>query len=138
MIVFNNSLNLNSKSNFFQFKLTIMGILNNKEKDALKQLRTRNEVINNHIGKEIDEIFDDINEDFQENDSFESKFLDFVSNIKSKLSFEESKLLEDFTNHIHKLNYTSKKSLHAIRELAREHKKTSRETSLDYEEFLQG
>lgn len=114
-----------------------MGILSKRERDALKQLRKKNEVINNDLGKEIDEIFEEINEDYQQNDSFENKFSVFVSKIKSKLSLEESKLLEEFTNQIHKLNYTSKKSLHSIRELAREHKKTSRETLLDYEELLQ-
>jgi hypothetical protein len=114
-----------------------MGILSKRERNALKQLRKKNEEHNNNISKEINEIIEDINEDFQENHSFENKFSDFAKNIKSKLSNEELKLLEEFTNQIHKLNYTSKKSLHAIRELAREQKKASRETLLDYEEFLQ-
>ncbi len=114
-----------------------MGILSKRERNVIKQLRQKSEEINNDISKEIDEIYDEINQEYHQiEESIEDKFSEFINNVKSKLSQEESEKLEDFSKQFHKLNHATKMNLIAIRELARDQKKASRESLREYEEYL--
>lgn len=113
-----------------------MGIFNNHEKKVIAQLCKKSEDISNEISKEINEFLDDLKTDYEESKVVVNEFSAFISELESKLSPEEIKKLHSFSTRLAKVKRCAKKGVEAMRELARDQKKATRETIREYEEYL--
>ncbi|WNM17805.1 hypothetical protein [Flavobacterium capsici] len=113
-----------------------MGIFNSHEKKVLVELRKKSEDISNEISKEINEFFDDLKSDYDESKVVINEFSSFIDELENKLSPEEIKKLHSFSTRLAKVKRCAKKGVEAMRELARDQKKATRETIREYEEYL--
>ena len=113
-----------------------MGFFNNHEKKLIAKLFKKSEDISNEITKEISEFFDDLNSEYQENEVVVTEFCSFIIELESKLSPEEMSKLHAFSDRLNKVKCCAKKGVDAMRELARDQRKATRETVREYEEYL--
>lgn len=113
-----------------------MGLFGNREKKLIEQLHKKSEDHFKEISKEIDELLDELKTDYDENREVVTEFSTFVDELKTKLSPEDAKKLTDFSSRLTKIKRCAKKGVEAMRELARDQRKITRETSLDYEEYI--
>lgn len=114
-----------------------MGLFtNNKKRKIIQDLCRKSENINNDISKEIDEFHQELITDYRESDQIVAEFSDFVNEIKSKLTTEDANKLLYFTSNLSKIKRTAKKGVEAMRVLSRNHKKATRETLIEYEEYF--
>lgn len=122
-----------SKNN--QLKPTIMGLFNNREKKLITELHQKSENHLKEISREIDDLLEDLTTDYNENQEVVNEFSNFVEELQTKLSPEDAKKLLDFSSRLTKVKRCAKKGVEAMRELARDQRKISRETSLEYQEY---
>lgn len=113
-----------------------MGIFNNHEKKVIAVLCKKSEDISNEITKEIHELLDDLRSDYDENKVVLDEFQNFVSDLEKKLTPEDAAKLHSFSTRLNKVKRCAKKGVEAMRELARDQKKATRETIREYEEYL--
>jgi argininosuccinate lyase len=114
-----------------------MGIFNTHEKKVITELRKKSEAISNDISKEIKEHLDDLKTDYEENKVVLKEFNDFVSELETKLSPQDVEKLQTFSSRLYKVKRCAKKGVEAMRELARDQKKATKETIREYQEYLQ-
>ena len=113
-----------------------MGLFGNSDRKIIRNLYKKSEEISMDITKEIDELFDDLKTDYDENEEVISEFSDFVDQLKSKLSPEDATKLIEFTSKISKIKRCAKKGVEAMREISRDQRKATRETTREYQEYL--
>lgn len=112
-----------------------MGLFNNREKKLIEELHQKSESHHKEISKEIEDLLEDLTTEYDENQEVVSEFSYFVEELQTKLSPEDAKKLLDFTSRLTKVKRCAKKGVEAMRELARDQRKISRETSLEYQEY---
>jgi len=113
-----------------------MGLFGNNQKQIIKQLHQKSEDHCKEISKEIEDLLDDLKTDYDENQEVVTEFSSFVEELKTKLSPEDALKLQDFSSRITKVKRCAKKGVEAMRELARDQRKLSSETRMEYEEYL--
>jgi DNA repair ATPase RecN len=113
-----------------------MGLFNSHEKKVIAELRRKSEAISNDISKEINERFEDLKTDYEENKVVLKEFNDFVGELETKLSPQDLEKLHSFSSRLYKVKRCAKKGVEAMRELARDQKKATIETSREYQEYL--
>ncbi len=112
-----------------------MGFFRNNTKRMVQEFKNKSEYYSNDLSKEIKESFEDLKSEFDEHHAVIPEFLEFASEIKSKLSALEAKKLEDFSHHIRRINHCAKNGVEALRELSLNQRKLTTETLRLYEEF---
>jgi DNA repair ATPase RecN len=112
-----------------------MGLFNNREKKLITELHQKSESHLKEISKEIDDLLEDLTTDYNENQEVVSEFSHFVEELQTKLSPEDAKKLLEFSSRLTKVKRCAKKGVEAMRELARDQRKITRETSLEYQEY---
>ena len=113
-----------------------MGLFGNNQKKIIKELHKKNEDHCNEISKEIDELLGDLKTEYEESHDVVQEFTSFVNELKVKLSPEDAKKLVDFSSRLTKVKRCAKKGVEAMRELARDQRKLTSETRMEYEEYL--
>ena len=113
-----------------------MGLFGNNKKKIIEELHKKSEDHCKEISKEINELLDDLKTDYDENDEVINEFSTFVEQIKTKLSPEDAKKLIDFSSRFSKVKRCAKKGVEAMRELARDQRKVTSETRMEYEEYF--
>ena len=113
-----------------------MGLFNNHEKKVLTELCKKSEDISNTITKEIDELFVDLKTDYEENKVIFKEFNALLETLQSKLAPEDVEKLQSFSCKLYKVKRCAKKGVEAMREIARDQKKATRETIWEYQEYL--
>lgn len=112
-----------------------MGLFGMNQKKIIEELHKKSEDHCKEISKEIDELLDDLKTDYDENREVVREFSSFVDELKTKLSPEDANKLLDFSSRLTKIKRCAKKGVEAMRELARDQRKVTRETSMEYEEY---
>ncbi|MEO5776608.1 MAG: hypothetical protein ABIQ27_06865 [Flavobacterium sp.] len=113
-----------------------MGLFGNNKKKIIEDLHKKSEDHCKEISKEINELLDDLRTDYDENDEVINEFSSFVDEIKTKLSPEDAHKLMDFSSRLNKVKRCAKKGVEAMRELARDQRKVTSETRMEYEEYF--
>ncbi|MCA6423193.1 MAG: hypothetical protein IM568_10295 [Flavobacterium sp.] len=113
-----------------------MGLFNIHEKKVINELCRKSEAIGKDVSKEIDELFDDLKTDYDENKIVIREFNDFVNEIEKKLSPQDVEKLHSFSTRLNKVKRCAKKGVEAVREIAREQKKATKETVREHQEYL--
>lgn len=113
-----------------------MGIFGNNQKKIIEDLHKKNEDHCKEITKEINELLDDLKTEYDENREVVHEFNSFVDELKTKLSPEDAKKLTDFSSKFGKIKRCAKKGVEAMRELARDQRKLTSETRMEYEEYF--
>lgn len=113
-----------------------MGLFNIYEKKVITELCRKSEEIGKDVSKEIDELFDDLKTDYEENKIVIKEFNDFVNELETKLSPQDVEKLHSFSTRLYKVKRCAKKGVEAIREIAREQKKATKETVREHQEYL--
>jgi DNA repair ATPase RecN len=119
-----------------QLKHLIMGLFGNREKKIIEDLHKKSEDHCKEISKEIDELLDELKDDYEQNSEIVHEFTNLVEQIKPKLSPEDAKKLAEFSTRLTKVKRCARKGVEAMRELARDQRKVTRETSMEYQEYI--
>ncbi|MBC7605532.1 MAG: hypothetical protein H7199_01065 [Burkholderiales bacterium] len=112
-----------------------MGLFRNNTKKIVQEFKNKSEYYSNDLSKEIKESLEDLKSDFEENNDVIPEFLEFVSELKTKLNTVEVKKLEEFSSKLRKVNRCAKNGVEALRELSLNHRKVTTQTLRLYEEF---
>lgn len=113
-----------------------MGIFGINDKKIIAELCKKSEDIGNEITNEIDELLVELKSDYEENKAVVSEFGDFVNELKSKLTPDDAKKLLEFSTKLTKVKRCASKGVEAVREIARDQRKATRETIREYQEYL--
>lgn len=113
-----------------------MRLFGKNQKKIIEELHKKSEDHCKEISKEIDELLDDLKTDYDENSEVVREFSCFVDELKTKLSPEDAKKLLAFSSKLSKVKRCAKKGVEAMRELARDQRKLTSETRMEYEEYL--
>ena len=113
-----------------------MGLFGNNKNKIIEELHKISEDHCKEISKEINEMLDALKTEYDENEEVVQEFSNFVDELKTKLSPEDANKLADFSSRISKVKRCAKKGVEAMRELARDQRKITRETSMEYEEYF--
>lgn len=113
-----------------------MRLFGNNQKKIIEDLHKKSEDHCKEISKEIDELLDDLKSDYDENREVVNEFASFANELKTKLSPEDAKKLLDFSSRLGKIKRCAKKGVEAMRELARDQRKLTSETRMEYEEYF--
>jgi hypothetical protein len=113
-----------------------MGLFNNHDKKIIKELCKKSEDISKNITNEIDELLVELKTEYEENSKVVNEFHDFVNELKTKLAPEDANKLLEFSTRMTKVKRCAKKGVEAMRELARDQRKATRETIREYQEYL--
>ena len=112
-----------------------MGLFRNNTKRMIQEFKDKSEYYSNDLGKEIKESFEDLKEEFDEHNHVIPDFLEFISEIKNKLSAIEVKKLEEISYGLKRINHCAKNGVESMRELSLNQRKLTKETLRLYEEF---
>lgn len=112
-----------------------MGLFGNNLNKIVQEFRKKSEHYSNDISKEIDEFVEDLKSDYNENSNTVPEFEEFVQKIKHKLEPTDASKLEEFSSRLTKVRRCARNGVEAMMELSRDHKKLTRETFRDYEEY---
>lgn len=113
-----------------------MSFFGNKEMKILKLLRFKSEEISNEISKEIDELFVELKSEYDNSQEIITEFSAFANELQSKLSVDDATKLLEFSTKLLSVKRCAQKGVEAMRELARDQKKATRETIREYQEYL--
>lgn len=113
-----------------------MGLFGNSQKKIIEELHKKSEDHCKEISREIEDLLDDLKNDYDENREVVQEFSSFVEELKSKLSPEDATKLLDFSSRLTKVKRCAKKGVEAMRELARDQRKLTSETRMEYEEYF--
>jgi type I site-specific restriction endonuclease len=112
-----------------------MGLFGNNLKKIIQEIRIKSEHYSNDMSKEIDEFVADLKSDYNENSTVIPEFEEFVQKIKHKLDSNDAYQLEEFSTRLTRVRRCAKNGVDAMMELSRDHKKLTRESSRDFEEY---
>ena len=113
-----------------------MGLFGNNDKKIIQELCKKSEDIGKDISNEIDELLDELSSEYDENRKVVSEFSEVVDELKLKLSPDDASKLLEFSTRLTKVKRCAKKGVEAMRELARDQRKATRETIREYQEYL--
>jgi predicted membrane chloride channel (bestrophin family) len=113
-----------------------MGLFSNNEKKIIGALCKKSEDISKDITKEIDELLVELKSEYDENRLVVHEFTQFAEALKTKLSADDAHQLMEFSVRLTKVKRCAKKGVEAMRELARDQRKATRETLREYDEYL--
>lgn len=113
-----------------------MGLFGNSDKKIIAELCKKSEDISKDISNEIDELLIELKTEYDENSQVVTEFHDFVNELKTKLAPEDATKLVEFSSRLTKVKRCAKKGVEAMRELARDQRKATRETLREYDEYL--
>lgn len=113
-----------------------MGLFGISDKKIIAELCKKSENIGNDISNEIDELLIELKTEYDENSKVVTEFHDFVNELKTKLAPEDATKLVEFSSRLVKVKRCAKKGVEAMRELARDQRKATRETLREYDEYL--
>jgi phage-related minor tail protein len=113
-----------------------MGLFNNNKRKIIGALCKKSEDISKDIAKEIEELLGELKSEYDENRLVAYEFSNFVEELKTKLDSEDASKLMEFSVRITKVKRCAKKGVEAMRELARDQRKATRETLREYDEYL--
>lgn len=113
-----------------------MGIFGNNQKKIIEDLHKKSEDHCKEITKEINELLDDLKTEYEENSDVVQEFDSFVDELKAKLSPEDAKKLIDFSSKFGKIKRCAKKGVESMMELARDQRKLTSETRMEYEQYF--
>lgn len=113
-----------------------MGLFGTSQKKIIEELHKKSEDHCKEISKEIEGLLDDLKTEYDENHAVVHEFSSFVDELKTKLSPEDAKKLIDFSSRLGKVKRCAKKGVEAMRELARDQRKLTIETRMEYEEYF--
>jgi arginyl-tRNA synthetase len=112
-----------------------MGFFRNNTKRIIQEFKNKSEYFSNDLGREIKESFEDLKSEYEEHNNVLPEFLEFVAELKNKISSIEAKKLEEFSSRLRKVNRCAKNGVEAMRELSLNQRKLTTETLRVYEEF---
>jgi archaellum component FlaC len=112
-----------------------MGLFRNNTKRMIQEFRDKSEYYANDLGKDIKESFEDLKVEFEEHNHAYKDFVEFVSEIKSKLSTIEAKKLEELSDGLKHINHCAKNGVESMRVLSVYQRKHTNDTLRLYEEF---
>lgn len=113
-----------------------MGLFGNNEKKIIAELCKKSENIGNDITNEIDELLIELKSEYEENKAVVIEFSELVNELKSKLTPDDAKKLLEFSSKLSKVKRCARKGVEAVREIARDQRKATRETIREYQEYL--
>ena len=113
-----------------------MRLFTSHEKKVIAELCRKSEDIGNDINKEINELFEDLKTDYDENKMVLQEFSELVAELETKLSPQDIEKLRAFSSRLYKVKRCAKKGVEAVREIARDQKKATIETVREYQEYL--
>lgn len=113
-----------------------MGLFGKNQKKIIEDLHKKSEDHCKEITKEIEDLLDDLKTEYDENHEVVNEFTSFVDELKTKVSPEDAKKLVDFSSRLGKVKRCAKKGVEAMRELARDQRKLTSETRMEYEEYF--
>lgn len=113
-----------------------MGMFLNRSNKILYDICQKSEYHNNDLAKEIDDFFEDLKSEYEQNRLVLKEFKIYLKELESKLSLEENNKLQDFSTKLERVKRCAKKGVESMRELARDQRKMSRETIRDYEDYF--
>ena len=114
-----------------------MGLFGKKEKKAIREFSQKNMEYLTEIGKDLEEMLDELQEHYEANKPSVVEFQEFATSISSKLSEEEVQKLQEFSSKIVKVKKCAKNGILALTELARNQRKSAREASREFSEFIE-
>ncbi len=112
-----------------------MGLFGTNQKKIIEELHKKSEEHCKEISKEIDSLLDDLKTEYDENRGVLTDFESFANELKTKLSPEDANKLLDFSSRLTKVKRCAKKGIEAMRELARDQRKLTSQTRMEYEEY---
>jgi translation initiation factor 2 alpha subunit (eIF-2alpha) len=113
-----------------------MGIFTNSDKKVVQSLKEKCEEIGKEITSEIEELYNDLSEEYHKNETIDEEFLQMLHKISDKLSFEENEKFKNFSLKLSKIKSCAKKGVETVREISRDQKKATRETVREHIEYL--
>jgi type I site-specific restriction endonuclease len=113
-----------------------MGLFGNNLKKIIQEIRIKSEHYSNDMSKEIDEFVEDLKSEYNENSEVVPEFEEFVQQIKHKLEPNDASKLEEFSTRLTRVKRCAKNGVDAMMELSRDHKKITRASSRDFEEYI--
>ena len=113
-----------------------MRLFGKNQKKIIEELHKKSEDHCKEISREIEDLLDDLKTDYDENQEVVQEFSSFVDELKTKLSPEDATKLLDFSSRLSKVKRCAKKGVEAMRELARDQRKLTSETRMEYEEYF--
>jgi len=113
-----------------------MGLFGKNQKTIIAELHKKSEDHCKEISREIEDLLDDLRTDYDENQEVVQEFSSFVDELKAKLSPEDANKLQDFSSRLSKVKRCARKGVEAMRELARDQRKLTSETRMEYEEYF--
>ncbi len=114
-----------------------MGLFGKKEKKAIREFSQKNIEYLNDIGKDLEEMLEELQEHYEAIKPSVDAFQEFSSSIAQKLTEEEAQKLQEFSDKIVKVKKCAKKGILALTELARNQRKSSREATREFNEFIE-
>jgi hypothetical protein len=112
-----------------------MGFFRNNTKRMVQEFKNKSEYYSNDLNKEIIESYEDLKSEYDEHSQVLPEFLEFISQLKNKLSTSEAAALNHFTNELRQIDRCAKNGIEALRSLSLNQKKITKETLRLYEEF---
>lgn len=114
-----------------------MGMFGKKQKKAIREFSVKNIEFLTEIGKDLEEMLDELQEHYEATKPSVTDFQDFTAAISSKLSEEENQKLQEFSTKIVKVKKCAKNGILALTELARNQRKSTRESNREFNEFIE-
>lgn len=114
-----------------------MGLFGKKERKAIREFSQKNIEYLNEIGKDLEEMLQELQEHYDTIKPSVEAFQEFSTSIAPKLTEEEIKKLQDFSIKIVKVKKCAKNGILALTELSRNQRKSSRESSREFNEFIE-
>ena len=114
-----------------------MGLFGKKEKKAIREFSQKNIEYLTEIGKDLEEMLDELQEHYDASKPSIDEFQEFASSISLKLTKEEIEKLQAFSTKIVKIKKCAKNGILALTELARNQRKSAREASREFSEFIE-
>lgn len=112
-----------------------MGLFGNNVKKIIQEFRKKSEHYTEDMTKEINELLADLKSDYDEHSSIIPEFGEFVEEIKHKLDANDANRLVEFSDRLIKVKRCAKNGVEAMMELSKDHKKLTRDTFRDFEEY---
>ena len=112
-----------------------MGLFGNNIKKIIREIRKMSEYYSNDLSREINESFEDLKSEYNENSNVVPEFMEFVNQLKPKLDSEDATKLEAFSKRISKVDRNAQKGVDALYELSRNQKKITTESLREIEEL---
>jgi hypothetical protein len=112
-----------------------MGLFGRNVKKIIQEVRNKTAYYSNDFRKEIEESFEELRTDYEENSEVVPEFVALVNELKPKLDSNDAKKLDAFMSKLNRVNRSARNGVEAMRELSRNQKKMSAETQWLYEEY---